>query len=68
MDGAGAVLFEHCEMEPRAVAFVAVKAVHRIFFVELEHEPVSRDLGNDGGGHAEENGGIRFYNCLLRKG
>ena len=68
MDGAGAVLFEHFEVELSAIAFVTVKAVHRIFFVEFEHEPVAGDLGYDGRGHALENGSVCPYNSFLGYG
>jgi hypothetical protein len=68
VDGTRPVLFEHCKVEARAVAFVAIKAVQGIFFVESEHEPVTRNFGNDGRCHALENGGICFHDRFLRYG
>ena len=34
----------------RAIPFVPIKAVVRISRVQVEHEPVTKDLGNDGRG------------------
>ena len=68
MDGTRAVKAEHFKVEFGAVAFVAIKAVLRIFFVESEYESVSRDFGNNRSCHAFQNGSICFYNGFLRYG
>ena len=65
MDGARAIFCKHLKVEPRAVAFVAIEAIHRIFLVKSEHESVARDFGNDGSRHALEDGGIRLYDGSL---
>ena len=43
-----------------AIAFVVVKAVVRILFVELEHEAVTGDFSDDGGGCNGEAEGVAF--------
>ena len=48
-----------------AVAFVAVKAVMRIFFMVLEHHPVSGDLGDYGGRRYGKAFGVSFYYRFL---
>ena len=68
VDGAWPIFFEHCKVKFRAVAFVAVKSILSVFFVESKHEPVSCDFGNYGSRHALENGGICFHDSCLRYG
>lgn len=63
-----AVAAEHFQVVGRAIALVAVKAVLGVFLVEFEHEPVSRDFGDDGSSHAWENRGVRPHNSFLRYG
>ena len=68
MNGAWAVLLEHFKVEFGAVAFVAIKAVHRILLVESEHEPVAGDFGNNRSCHARKYGGVCPYDSFLRYG
>lgn len=48
MRSAGAVLPQRSNMFPRAVTFMLGKAVLRVLRVQLAHEPVPGDLGQDG--------------------
>lgn len=67
MGRARAQLLDCGEMGAGGVAFVAVKAVGRVTFMQLTEKPVAMDLGQNGGGGDGNDVQVAFGEAQLGK-